>query len=385
MEKRIFGACMAVILVCLFAGLISSCSIPGEENVIPAPANPDRPDKSGDLDYIGKLYSPDTNMIQDTVISDDGRFYYGSVFYSYCVAWYERNTSTGELEYLDKTSGNLGYCLSIALSPETGNRHLYAAGYGQSTIVCYDRNAQTGALAVASIFQDTGLMVQPNYITVSPDGKNVYALTSDNYLIWFTRDQTTGELVYGGSYYDESVLGDPEEISFSAGGAYVYVDSSETDSILLFERNPESGELTYQKSYTDGTWLSGITAHTTDPDGSNLYIVVYGDFSVGANLEIYDIDPDTGELYFMDRFEHPELYGAEDIAVSPDGQNVYALSRNNNALFWFDRNSATGILEFAYYYIDGFLVQPQSITISKDGNNVYVPSDRYYISMFRRD
>jgi DNA-binding beta-propeller fold protein YncE len=80
------------------------------------------------------------------------------------------------------------------------------------------------------------------------------------------------------------------------------------------------------------------------------------------------------------------LTGSEDVAVSPDGKNVYVVGANDDAIAEFSRGSDGSLIEIgcvADPFNDGTstcaigtsaagLVSPQAIVISPDGATVYV-------------
>ena len=79
------------------------------------------------------------------------------------------------------------------------------------------------------------------------------------------------------------------------------------------------------------------------------------------------------------------LSGTNDVAVSPDGKNVYVISFNDAAIAEFSRNPADGSLSPIGCIADSAapdstcthatgtgLTNPEAIAISPDGNNVYV-------------
>jgi DNA-binding beta-propeller fold protein YncE len=66
------------------------------------------------------------------------------------------------------------------------------------------------------------------------------------------------------------------------------------------------------------------------------------------------------------------LYYARGVVVSPDGLSVYATGSADDAVAFFERNTATGGLSFHAFVnqIDG----ARGIAVSADGRNCYVAS-----------
>jgi 6-phosphogluconolactonase (cycloisomerase 2 family) len=95
----------------------------------------------------------------------------------------------------------------------------------------------------------------------------------------------------------------------------------------------------------------------------------------GARAGCY-FDWDGSDAVFDNQFGHM-LELTESVAVSPDGNYVYATSRNDDAVTVFSRNTTTGDLTFVQAKQDGVsgvdgLNGASGITISSDGAYVYV-------------
>lgn len=148
-------------------------------------------------------------------------------------------------------------------------------------------------------------------------------------------------------------------IALSPDGRNVYVASSRSDAIVVFARNAKTGALR-QLSGAAGC----VAAEGADGCGT----------AVGLN-------------------------GPNSVALSPDGRNLYATSREGNSVTVFARNPANGALTQlpgATGCISGLplpvcgsgraLVGPDVVVVSPDGNNVYVGS--FFgnaVAVFNRD
>ena len=133
-------------------------------------------------------------------------------------------------------------------------------------------------------------------------------------------------------------------IGISPDGRNVYVASSGSNAIAVFTRNRRSGVL------SQAAGQAGCVAVKGGGCG-----------------------PAVG------------LRGPNSLAVSPDGRNVYATSRNSGSITAFRRNGSTGALkQLTAGCISGPAVSgcqagraldgPDVVTISPDGDNVYVGS-----------
>ena len=171
--------------------------------------------------------------------------------------------------------------------------------------------------------------------------------------------------------------------------------------------------------------MSGVTDVVASPDGEHVYAL-----SVGAGVSAFDRDAATGELTPIlgtagcinerTRGEPDDpatagqcaparaMDGAFELAISPDGENVYVASRRDDAVAVLDRNALTGSLtqaaapagcvsetgesvpgveETENQCVDGKgLLQAEGIAISPDGGTVYVPSsERDTLAVLDRD
>jgi DNA-binding beta-propeller fold protein YncE len=242
----------------------------------------------------------------------------------------------------------------------------------------------------ASAGANTGLD-NPESVAASPDGRSVYAVAGDDdAVVRFDRDPDTGELSFALCFTSEtetsgtcqtlpeassgganSGLDDPEGVTVSPDGRSVYVTSRGDDSIFHFSRT-STGFITPIGCIT-GEVASGPTgsdACTAVPDAQ-----VNG---VNSGLD----DPKT-----------------KKVAVSEDGESVYAASEFDSSVIRLDRNPSTGALSFVSCITGetatgpsgtgacaqistatatGFhsgLAAPRWVTVSPDGLSVYLAAD----------
>ena len=137
-------------------------------------------------------------------------------------------------------------------------------------------------------------------------------------------------------------------IALSPDGRSVYVAASESNAIAVFARDPQSGVL-------------------RQPQGKAGCVAAKGEHGCGLAVG---------------------LLGPNSVAVSPDGRDVYATSREGGSVTSFHRNRKTGALRqlppSSSGCISGLpipacvagraLSGPDVVAISPDGENVYVGS-----------
>lgn len=140
-------------------------------------------------------------------------------------------------------------------------------------------------------------------------------------------------------------------IAISPDGRSVYVAASGANAIAVFDRSPSTGALTQPKGKAG--CVAGIVGKAKGAQGCGLAI---------------------------------GLLAPNSVAVSPDGRNVYATTRDGSSVVTFLRNRRTGALRqlppSASGCISGLpipgctagraLKWPDVVVVSPDGKNVYV-------------
>ncbi len=343
-------------------------------------------------------------------ISPDGRNVYVASSNSNAIAVFRRNARSGELTQPAGAAGCIsalgaGGCAtgvglegpnSVTVSPD--GRNVYATSLGSDAIDIFALNPATGALTqgaggaggagcianVATTGCTTGRALDgPDVVVASPDGRNVYVgAFKGSSLAVFTRDPATGALAQpagaGGCVAEAPVagtptagcaagvaLGSPEGLAISPDGANVYAAAALSNALDAFSRNSSTGALTQAgggagcivqaplTGCTTGRELGGADAVAVSPDGADVYVTSVLSNSVTAFARA----PSTGQLTQLGGTSACVLYvlavgcslgqaldAPEGLAVSPDGESVYATSFASGAVDVLDRNGESGAL-----------------------------------------
>ena len=339
--------------------------------------------------------------------------------------------SIGALTQLSGTSGCIsesgtgGSCVDgnqlggagwLALSPD-GN-YLYVASFDSSAVSTFSRNLATGALTQLNTIQGCIAEVGDGItcadgrglsgavsLAVSPDGNHLYVASRGNSVAIFARNINTGvlsqlsgpagciaEVGDGVSCADGKALVAPRSIAVSPDGKSVYVTGRDSNAVAIFSRNATTGSLT-QLSGTagcvsnDGTGgscalgigLSGARGVTVSPDSLHVYVASQN----GNTLAIFSRNPTTGALTQLagtagciaengDGITCADGRGLSEavfVTVSPDGNNVYAVSELSNALVAFARDALTGQLT-QLTGLEGCISETGAAGTCTDGNGL---------------
>jgi 6-phosphogluconolactonase (cycloisomerase 2 family) len=320
---------------------------------------------------------------QTVVLSPDERFAYTPSNFSNAIGVFARSPG-GKLNQLGCISSlapgcqlavNTGLAFAVAIAPD--GRSLYLTTTSPTnTLDQFARDPATGGvtqlagpdacLGVDAACTQTANLHQPRGLVISPDGRFAYVAV-------FSRDAATSRLTpvscvrqgrgtaaCRGSAHN---LDGATDIDLSADGRSLYVTSYRGDAITAFARNPGSGALSEVGCWAEHATLGCITARGLDgaydlaisPDGRNVYVAA----RVSSAIATFERDAATGALTQLAGENgciaqagadgcrlptSPSLLGARGVAVSPDGRNVYAGAFSASALSILRRKPTTGAL-----------------------------------------
>ncbi len=154
---------------------------------------------------------------------------------------------------------------------------------------------------------------------------------------------------------------EPKGIAVSPDGANVYAADDDASTLDVFSRNAVTGSLTLTSCVGQHTGCATTSppkaverpfAVAVSPDGNSVYAV-----SVGSNtVDEFSRNTGTGELSYtgcigqLSGCESTSpgggINGPDSIAISADGTSVYVASENAGAVDEFQRNTSDGALKF---------------------------------------
>lgn len=291
-------------------------------------------------------------------ISPDGKQLYVTAGVANSLTIYDRNLDSGQLTLADSYTNNavvkgLVGAHGVAVSPD--GRNIYVTGTGENALVTFSRDLDD-FVSYSDTVIDPADLAGARSVVVSPDGLHVYVsgytTTANGNVAVYSRDPIVGTLTHVQTWIEGTLLSinpirfldglaGAHALAISPDGTFLYVAGLHDNALVIFRRNPLTGRLSYLRTYKDGTGgfdaLGGTTSVAISQDGSHLYTTALNDRALG----LFDRDPETGLLTFVERFARdpnttlPKLDGANEVVLSPDGATVYTVAGIDDAVTAF--------------------------------------------------
>jgi DNA-binding beta-propeller fold protein YncE len=289
----------------------------------------------------------------------------------------------------------------LQLSPDGRNAYSVAVN---GDLIEYSRDLANGELKVIgcvtagtdkcapeNVIENAVEIAHPSAIAVSPDGENVYvAGTEKHALVEFKREssglltlmdagkaciseETGGECEVKGA----KGLDEPYGVTVSPDGENVYVTAVKGEALAEFARNTSPNTTSEPEVHGAlkplfgheciGGPTSGCPIDTAigmfepigvvvSANGNNVYVGAGADGASGAVVafereaggalkQLEGGEGCIGSKAISGCTADPVVQGVEDLAITPDEQNVYATSGLENAVVEFKRTGAHGGLE----------------------------------------
>lgn len=308
---------------------------------------------------------------------------------------YERNALTGQIEWVQSITesevSDLGGAKHISVSPD--GKFLYVSCFRENTLVIFSIDEQTGELNHIDTISNNGTSItnidRPITTTITEDGQSLYLANSrSDSIMVFSRDNQTGLLTFTQTLANNengiTGLEGPRDITLSPDEAYMYVAGFDQDTIVIFKRNTQDGNLTYNNTLHNNvmgiTGLTGVSSITISQNGLYAYTTGLEENAI----TVFSRNIADGMLTYKQLYRHNvlgthNLEGVIDLTISPDGKDLYAASSATDAIAHFNRDPVTGLLTYhsAVINVEGELQGldgVQSLIISPDGKHLYAAS-----------
>jgi trimeric autotransporter adhesin len=326
--------------------------------------------------------------------SNDGEYLYATAYSSASINVLRRNQETGEASLVQTIVDleNLRGITDLKISPN--GRFAIASAFTSKTAVLYQRDPSTGKLERTSVATNdkngvTGLDWAIRG-TFSPDGKFVYvancglntAREFNNGSITSFRVTDDNQLefleVYRGK---DNCFANARGLVMLCDGKTILATSSNSASLIVLDRDSVSGKLAIRQTIRDEEQgvhgLGGVMFVATSPDEKFVY-TSSGRFKGDHTVGVYAFDQDS-KLKVVQELVNgenglKEFRGGNQLAVSPDGRNVYAVGTISGTLVVFDRDAKTGMLQFVTSLSaeKGWVNSVAGLCVSPDNRYVYV-------------
>ncbi|UFK40104.1 beta-propeller fold lactonase family protein [Pectobacterium parvum] len=199
------------------------------------------------------------------------------------------------------------------------------------------------------------------------------------------------ELRLVNTYTAVSGLGTLTAAARTTDGLALYV-SDDKGAIALFQRDANSGELTYVRTFAAAEGVTGISQLQVSAEGNSVYAL-----RADGNAIVWFSRDANGELTHKATIESDydidegNLYNINGIALSDDGKNLYLINSYSGQLAYFSRDTATGALTYVEalggsMWSEPYLWAPTSI-LSR-GNLLFVTTatnDTSTVIVYQRD
>lgn len=342
----------------------------------------------------------DLEKVVSVNFSPDGNYAYSSAWNPGRLTVLSRDDKTGELFFVQTIpeSEELGGAVSLRLSHD--GKYAVAAAFRANTVLLFKRDNDSGKLARLDVAREgqanvSGLkwVIRASF---SPDAKFIYALADNSAALAGFRISPTEKLEFiEANFGEENCFQGARGLALSPDGKFIYVASARAGTLVVLVRDETSGKTRLHQIIRDEVEnvhaLAGAFSVTSSPDGNFVY-VSSGRFGGDNAVSVFRKNPD-GKLALVQEMVNgtPDLnnfLGGNDIIVSADGLNVYAVASVSHGLACFSRDPATGRLKLLETLLDQANQPLQGVSgvgISPDGKYVYAAAEgNNAISIFNR-
>lgn len=238
--------------------------------------------------------------VSEIVFSEDGKFVYTingvlptdqTTSQASVITFFSRDTSSGELTYVGSYTGGssaagLYYPSGIVVSHD--GTSVYVSNASGSFLTVFSRDVETGVLSNPTIINAASIAADPDSGTQISDNRYLAAL---------------------------------QDVVISSDDKYVYVSSNTMGMISVFSRDSSTGALTFVQTIQtyglDGNYVLTLNEMAVSSDGQALYVTTVG----GRSILIFEIDSSTGELTYSGKIATTS--NVSHFAVSNDGISIY--------------------------------------------------------------
>jgi 6-phosphogluconolactonase (cycloisomerase 2 family) len=304
---------------------------------------------------------------------------------------------TASIQQATTNDGNIADGTALTVSAD--GPFVYVLGGTRGTLLTFSRKAGGTLTWDQPTVQDqtTPTTIDVNElrsVVASPDGLTAYGVSPhDDAVVVLGRTGTTaswsvGQVIRNGASVGSHIItgiAGASSVALSPTGDRVYVFSPVENTLVVFDRNAATGQITYDQAMA--TDMSGGGSLAVNPRRGDVYLAG----GTGGQVDVFLRNMD-GSL----QSRHAIAFGSDisALAVSPDGQSVYLTQPGAKALV-VAGVSGTGKLNFVGQVADGQVQNGQTVSglagagaasVSPDGGYVFAANaGANAVAVFRRE
>jgi 6-phosphogluconolactonase (cycloisomerase 2 family) len=387
-----FALAPALSIAMLFGGLAA------------AQAQVEREEKAGEgrLSHVATVARDDLGAVTSVEVSPDGKFLYASAWRSATHVVFRRDATTGKLEHLQTVEDRERLDGATALRLAKESDLAAAASFRSKCVVLYRRDKMSGELtrldAKYEGIDGTSGLEFPIDASFSPDDRFIQVLDSSGGVTVFRVAGKGDErkLEFIEAFRSDDLQG-VRGLAYSPEGSHVFAMAGMAGAMVVLKRDKMSGKLEIGQVVRDGEGevkgLAGAFGVAVDPSGEHVY-TVSGRFGGDESLGAFEFDAASGKLTLIEELAAgpaadaalPGFIGGNEIEVSSDGRNVYAVATVAGALAALLREPKSGKLVALGVTSGEAVAGAAGIGLSPDGKFVYVAAEEANaVSIYQRD
>jgi 6-phosphogluconolactonase (cycloisomerase 2 family) len=353
------------------------------------------------LRHVATVRRDELAAVCGLTTSPDGKFLYAASWQARAITAFRCDPDTGELNFVESLIDpeHLDGVTSVRISPD--GKFALAVAFRAKKATLLARNPETGRLTIAdSVGPDLAggaAFTWPIDGLIAPDGKHIYAADDRTGIIAVI--EVTGEhklkLIEAFAAPDGSLMR-TRSLAITPDGKTLFAGGMEAGTLVALDRDAATGKLTIRQILTSGRdgikGLSGIHGIAVSKDGRTVYTCA-GRFGGEQGVSAFRLGED-GKMTLLHAVLADsgltDFTGGNGIALTRDGQNVYAAGTTSRSVAVFRTHPADGKLTFLATIQNEATgassnLGAADVEVSADGKSVYVAlEDDGAISVFAR-